>query len=399
MTILCEVDELTAGALVAALEDRAHSVTNLSAATVALESNRGERVVVIGARVELHDVLLFAEHVRVEHPDVAIVLLRFNTDPAVIEAAERAGIREVQIAGDVAWVTAAVERAEVEAEIPARHDEAPQVAQPDQPPALRPRGRLITVFAAKGGCGKTTLATNLATVLNDDGAHSVCLVDLDLEFGDVAVSLQLTPATTLIDAVDLGHVDPISVSGLLTPYRPGLNCALAPVEPGDAERIPVEIISQILDSLLNTHEFVVVDTPSQLSEPVLAAMDMTHHFLLLTTPEIPALKNLRLTLDMLDLLGYDRNARTIVFNRADARTGLSAADVENAIKTPIGARIPSSHDVPASINRGVPLAVSHPKHPVTLSIRDLAAASITGTQTTTHRHSGRRIPKLRMRSS
>jgi pilus assembly protein CpaE len=403
MTILCEVDDLTANALVASLGARAHVVTSLTAASIALLSDPDDRVVVIGARVDMEEVRSFAEHLRAEHPDVAIVLLRFDATPEFVTQAHALGVRDVQLAGDVAAVTAAVEQAEQAgaAPLPAAPKAPAEAGEPTgaPPPAGRPRGRLVTVFAAKGGCGKTTLATNLAAVLNDDGAHSVCLVDLDLEFGDVAVSLQITPAKTLIDAVDIGHLDPINVSVLLTSYRPALNCVLAPVEPGDAERIPTELIGQLLDALLHTHEYVVVDTPSQLSEPVLAAMDMTHNFLLLTTPEIPALKNLRLTLDMLDLLGYDPNARSIVFNRADARSGLSAADVENAIKTPITARIPNSYDVPASINRGVPLAISDAKHPVTQAIRELAELAITGSSNTSHRRPSRRGLKLRMRSS
>lgn len=393
MTILCEVDDMTRGSLGATLGEGAHLVTSLTAATVALAADPHEHVVVIGGRVELDEALDFTEHAQREYDYVAVVLLRFSLEPDVLQAAQQAGVHEVVVVGDLAGTAAAIARAQ---------DHVPVTEQ--APPPINPqaRGGLVVVFAAKGGCGKTTVATNLATVLNDDGAHSVALVDLDLEFGDVAVSLRLTPANTLVDAVHLKQVNPLNVSGLVTAYRPNFNCVLAPVEPGDAEKIPVALVSQLLDALLSTHEYVVVDTPSQLSEPVLAAMDMAHHFILLTTPEITALKNLRLTLDMLDLLGYDPNARAIVFNRSDARAGLSAADIETAIKTPIAVRIPSSYDVPASINKGVPLAQQNPKHPVSLAIRQIADTQITGGSgaiKTSHRQSGRRSRKLRMRSS
>lgn len=395
MTILCEVDDMTRGSLGASLGEGAHVVTSLTAATVALAADPHEHVVVIGGRVELDEALDFTQHVQREYDYIAVVLLRFSLEPDVLQAAQQAGVHEVAVVGDLAGVSAAIERAA--AGVPATEQAA-------APPPInpQPRGGLVVVFAAKGGCGKTTVATNLATVLNDDGAHSVALVDLDLEFGDVAVALRLTPANTLVDAVQLKQLNPLNIGGLLTPYRPNLNCVLAPVEPGDAEKIPVEQVAQLLEALLATHEYVVVDTPSQLSEPVLAAMDMAHHFILLTTPEITALKNLRLTLDMLDLLGYDPNTRAIVFNRSDARAGLSAADIETAIKTPISVRIPSSYDVPASINKGVPLAVQNPKHPVSLAIREIAETQITGASgaiKTSHRQSGRRGRKLRMRSS
>jgi len=395
MTILCEVDDMTRGSLGASLGERAHVVTSLTAATVALAADPHEHVVVIGARVDLADALDFTEHAQREYDYIAVVLLRFSLEPDALQAAQQAGVHEVAVVGDLAGVTAAIARAEENAP-------AAQAAADPPPVNPQPRGGLVVVFAAKGGCGKTTVATNLATVLNDGGAHSVALVDLDLEFGDVAVALRLTPAKTMVDALELKRIDPLNIGGLLTSYRPNLNCVLAPVEPGDAERIPAELVSQLLEALLASHEYVVVDTPSQLSEPVLAAMDKAHHFILLTTPEITALKNLRLTLDMLDLLGYDPNARAIVFNRSDARAGLSAADVEAAIKTPISVRIPSSYDVPASINKGVPLAQANPKHPVSAAIREIADTQITGaagTAQASHRQSGRRGRKLRIRSS
>jgi len=202
----------------------------------------------------------------------------------------------------------------------------PQLAQPELPPEPRHSARIITVFSAKGGCGKTTVATNLAVALNASGARQVCLVDLDLAFGDVAISLQLTPSRTLIDAVatQIMSDDDERVSALLTPFRPGLDCILAPVEPGDAEKIPATLVSDLLERLRHRYDYVVIDTPSQFSEHVLAALDASHHHVLLTTPEVPALKNLRLTLDMLDLLSYSRDARSIVFNRSDAHGGLSA---------------------------------------------------------------------------
>ena len=181
----------------------------------------------------------------------------------------------------------------------------------------------------------------------------------------------------------------------MTNFRPGLDCILAPVEPGDAEKIPATLVSQVLDRLRHRYDYVVIDTPSQFSEHVLAALDSSHHHVLLTTPEVPALKNLRLTLDMLDLLSYSREARSIVFNRSDAHGGLSAADVEAAIKSPIAVHVPSSRDVPVSINHGVPIAVAKPDHPVSQAIRRFADSSIVGETATARRRFGRKTKKMR----
>ena len=111
-------------------------------------------------------------------------------------------------------------------------------------------------------------------------------------------------------------------------------------------------------------DFVVVDTPPAFDDHVLAAFDQSDLVALLATLDIPALKNLKLTLETLDLLNYPRDRWRIVLNRADSKVGLALDEVEKTLKAPIAAQIPSSRDVPASINRGVPIVLDDPKHPV-----------------------------------
>ena len=391
MTILCEPDRQAAAALAPALDGAVHTVATLPDVAMTMAAEPAENLVVIGRDVALDQVLSFSGQVRAERPDVAVILLRESPDAGTLTDAANAGVREVVPAGDAQILFDACHRA--------RLGQVPQLAQPELPPEPRHSARIITVFSAKGGCGKTTVATNLAVALNASGARQVCLVDLDLAFGDVAISLQLTPSRTLIDAVvtQIMSDDDERVSALLTPFRPGLDCILAPVEPGDAEKIPATLVSDLLERLRHRYDYVVIDTPSQFSEHVLAALDASHHHVLLTTPEVPALKNLRLTLDMLDLLSYSRDARSIVFNRSDARGGLSAADVENAIKSPIAVHVPSSRDVPASINHGVPIALSKPDHPVSQAIRAFADHTIAGEPA--RRRFGRHAKKMRTRSA
>jgi pilus assembly protein CpaE len=123
---------------------------------------------------------------------------------------------------------------------------------------------------------------------------------------------------------------------------------------------------------------VVVDTPPQFTDHVLTALDSSHVHVLLTTPDIPALKNLRITLDTFDLLDLPKENRLIVLNRSDAKVGLTAADIERVIRTPISAHVPSSRDVPVSINRGVPIMVDNPQHPVSKAVRDFSLGRLTG---------------------
>jgi pilus assembly protein CpaE len=225
-----------------------------------------------------------------------------------------------------------------------------------------PLGKLITVFSAKGGTGKTVVSTNLAIVLARKAMRGVCLLDLDLEFGDVAIAMHVAPHRGIVDALDLDMDEAGAVSKLVMPHSEGLDCVLAPVNPSDSERISAELVQTVIARLRREYDYVVVDSPPQLSEQVLEAFDVADHHVLVTTPEIPSLKNLRLTLDMLDLLGYGRDRRTIVLNRADPKAGLGVADAEAAIDTAITAQLPATPDATSSVNKGVPIAMSDPKH-------------------------------------
>jgi pilus assembly protein CpaE len=119
-------------------------------------------------------------------------------------------------------------------------------------------------------------------------------------------------------------------------------------------------------------DYVVIDTPPAFSEHVLTAMDASAHHVLLTSPDVTALKNLRVTLDMLDLLSYPREARSLVLNRADSKVGLSLEQVERVVRCPIVAHVPSSRAVPVSINKGVPITLDNPGHPVSQAIARFA---------------------------
>ena len=120
------------------------------------------------------------------------------------------------------------------------------------------------------------------------------------------------------------------------------------------------------------YDYVVIDTPPSFTEHVLASCDISSKLVLIATLDIPAVKNLRVAIDTLDVLGSPRDARVIVLNKADVKVGLRAEDVVTAIKSDIAVSIPNSRTVPASINRGVPIVLDDPKGEVSASIRELA---------------------------
>ncbi len=338
-----------------------------------LDNDPAETLVVIGPEVVTSEALAFAGRLRLSRPALGVILARVQVDVAVLSLALQAGVREVVSAGDYTALHTACRRSrEVSRRLLA--------SAPVEDAAPAREGRIVTVFAAKGGCGKTTLAVNLGVVLARNAGCRVCVVDLDLAFGDVAISVQLDPVRTMVDALAMtGHLDTTGAASLLTRYRPGLDMLLAPVAPGDAEKVPPTLVSELLTVLRGMFDFVVVDTPAQFSEHVLAAMDDSAHHVLLTTPDVSALKNLRVTLDMLDLLSYPREIRSVLLNRSDSKVGLSPEDVERAVRCPVAAHIPSSRAVPISINKGTPITMASPGHPVSQAITQFAQQRLLGT--------------------
>ena len=365
MPILCE-PAVSAGELITSIGGQVRGADSLGMAAKLLDDDPTETLVVIGPEAEANDALAFAAHLRLARPAVGVVLARDYVNVALLSRALQAGVRDVVLAGDHAALNVACRRSrDLSRQLLAASTASDAPGRPD--------GRIVTVFAAKGGCGKTTLSINLAVALARGTGQRVCVVDLDLAFGDVAVSVQLDPARTIVDALPMaGHLDITGAASLLTRYRPGLEMLLAPVTPGDAEKVPPALVGELLAVLRGMFDYVVVDTPAQFSEHVLTAMDTSAHLVLLTTPDVPAVKNLRVALDMMDLLSYPREIRSVVLNRSDSRVGLNLEDVERVVRSPIAAQVPSSRAVPISINTGTPITLASSGHPVSQAITSFA---------------------------
>jgi pilus assembly protein CpaE len=369
MAILFEPNRQWSTHLVAVLGVGVHTASRLEDVERLLGDLPAEPLVIFGPGTAAAAALDFATQQRLARPTLGVLLLREQLDVETLGQALRAGIRDVVDARDTSAVRAACARSmEVSRQLLGAVTPGKQAGS---------EARVITVFSAKGGCGKSTLATNLAVSLAEGGSRRVCIIDLDLAFGDVGIMLQLAPERGIGDVVNSRErIDSTFVRALLTPYSPGVEVLLAPVGPTEAERIGREQVGQVLAALRTMVDYVVVDTPAHFTEGVLAAFDVTDVTVLVATPDIPALKNLRIAMDMLDLLGLRKEDRVVVLNRSDARVGLTGADVDKVLQTPTSAHLPSSRDVPVSINRGIPIVLDKPSHPVSKAIRELALGPI-----------------------
>lgn len=332
---------------------------------VQAELHTGEHdLVVVGPDVDTEVGCSLAAELRVAGSAVGVVLICRELTSAVLQAAMVAGVREVVSSDDLPTLTAACQRSgEVSRQM------RPRLPVPQA--ASSAPGQIVTVFAAKGGCGKTTVSTNLAATFARAGRRT-CLVDLDLAFGDVAIAMALKPVRTIADAIGLSALDETAVRSLVTRHHSGLDAILAPIEPGTAEGISSDLVGNLLEVLQTMYDVVVVDTPPAFTEHVLVSFDKADHCVLITTLDVPALKNLKLTLETLEMLDYPRERWHVVLNRADAKVGLSAQDVEQTLRTTISVQIPSSRAIPATVNRGVPIVLDQPGHAVSLAFRRLA---------------------------
>ena len=371
MTVIVSLDQAKAESLRDAIGPEAQIVRSLLEVTQHLIDHPAESVIVVASSIDTDAALRLAESLRVSKPHIGVVLVRQRVDSTLLGEALRCGVRAVVSDRDLAAVSDAVRQAR-DLSVRIR-----QYSDDDFTDADAGTGKIVTVFSAKGGCGKTTLSTNLAATLADGGKRRVCVVDLDLAFGDVSIALQLFPAHTIADAVPLADtLDESGLQALLTHHSPGLFALSAPLEPGQAEHIPASLVADILTILKANYDFVVIDTPPAFTDHVLAAFDASDAFALLATLDIPAIKNLKLALETLDLLNYPRDKWLIVLNRADSKVGLNIAEVAKSLHVTIAAQIPSSREVPASINRGVPISLDSPSHTVSQAIRLFAEQHI-----------------------
>jgi pilus assembly protein CpaE len=367
MNILWDADSSALERYQFALGGDTQSLDSAAMVARALHENPAIQQVIIGPEVVLEQACELAEAARLDRPELGVILLRHRVDVTALSQALRSGVREVVVADDHSALVEALRRS---SDLTARlvgHAAGGPVRE----------GKVVTVFSAKGGVGKTTLSTNLGTYFASTGTKTL-LIDLDLAFGDVAISLQLIPGKSVFDAVAMaGHLDETAIASLVTKHNDsGLDVICAPNDPGDADRIPVTTVTELIKVARQHYDFVFVDTPPSFTEHVLAACDISDALVLIATLDIPAVKNLRVAMDTLDMIGSPKDARVIVLNRADAKVGLRPDDVVAAIKTPIAVNIPNSLTVPASINRGVPIVLDDPKGPVAVALRELAETHV-----------------------
>jgi pilus assembly protein CpaE len=233
-------------------------------------------------------------------------------------------------------------------------------------------GAMICVLGPKGGTGKTLTATNLAAALGSRGERTI-LVDLDLQFGDVGLALGLRPDKTLYDlARSGGSLDAEKLDAYQLRHASGAKVLLAPTRPDQASVVTVDFLRDVFTTLRTMSEFVIVDTPPGFTPEVIAAIDTSSHVCMVGMLDSLSLKNTKLGLETLDLMGYNPERVLMLLNRADTRVGITREDVDAIIgKTP-SIYVPSDRQIPISVNDGVPIVMNDERSEAAASFRMLA---------------------------
>ncbi len=363
MPVVVDPDPMVVETLLASMPAGSHGVESVDRLNAWLSSHSDEYVVVLGPTLTDEESVITCEVLRTTAPAISTILAREHLDGELLAAAMKSGARDVVHHTDTTAITEALGRA-FELFVALRG-----------PAGAMHMSKVITVFSPKGGVGKTTISVNLALALTEKGARRVCLIDLDLAFGDVAITMQLFPTHSIEQAI--GSEDSLDVEmldGLLTRHQDSLMVLAAPPHPDTRERITPLLVSRVIRNLRETFDFIVIDSAPAFDENVLTALDETDEVVLVTTLDVPTLKNVKVAVETFDALHIARDNRHLVLNRADDEVGINADKVEGILGMNVEAQITSSLEIAAATNAGSPVIVSDPEHQLSVAVRQLASS-------------------------
>ncbi|WP_458108977.1 AAA family ATPase [Arthrobacter sp. R3-55] len=306
-------------------------------------------VMVLGPGVNPDDAFKLATVIDLQYPEISLLMVAEPSADVVLKAMH-AGVRDV-VAPDaeVNELRVLLERACL-ASASRRRGMQPAAESGQE------RGRVIAVMSPKGGVGKTTVATNLAIGLGAVAPMSVVIVDLDLQFGDVASGLLLEPEHSITEAVHgAAAQDSMVLKAFLTVHPAGIYALCAPQKPSDSDYITAEHVTRLLNQLATEFKYVVVDTAPGLGEHCLATLELATDGVWVCGMDVPSIRGLRKCFSVLKELQLLPQGRHTVLNFADRKSGLSVQDVEATIGVPVDTVIPRSKTLPYSTNRGVPV--------------------------------------------
>ena len=347
---------------------------------IQLSQDLSPDVVLMDINMPDMDGISATEAIRAKQPAVQVIILSVQGDQNYMRRAMLAGARDFLTKppmGDE--LISAIRRAGAMAQTERSKSVQVQVAPVSGNVGSMlgygvPKGKIVTIYSPKGGTGCTTLAVNLAITLNNEDTR-VALVDGNLQFGDVAVFLNEQGKNTIIDlAPRAEELDPEIVEDVMLKHAAsGLHILAAPSRPEYAEKVSSGQFAKVLEYLRQIYAYVIVDTAPLLTDATLSAIDVSDLIVLVTTQDIPSIKNCRLFLDLLQTLGIERDRILFVMNRYDKRINITPERVTENLKQEVVSIIPLDEATATkAVNRGVPFVLESKNQPAARGVFSLA---------------------------
>ena len=343
--------------------------TRLGSVGELLENDGPFDVLVAGPSLGTRSGLQRLGLIREELPGMSVVLAFSRRPDGSLREIVRAGaIDLLQLPVDDKELIDAIDRAVELAQTAApvvSEAAAPAAAPAVVPTGTRQPGRVFTISSATGGCGKTFFATNLGYFLTRYTGKRVCVVDLDLQFGEVVTAMRLRPKYTIFDALQREDTDEDDLRAHIEEYtvahETGVHVLAAPREPSEADRISPPDVTRIIEAVRKQFDYVVVDTPPQLNESVLAAFDLSDMLYVMATLDLPSVRNMSVFLSTLERLKISTDNVKLILNKAESDVGIDIEQVTKLFPQGFQAVLPYAKEVSRSINLGMPVMAASPQ--------------------------------------
>lgn len=329
-------------------------------------------IILMDIQIPVIDGINATEKITLAHPNIGVIIIAATADSDILKQAMLAG------AGDFLYkdqiqegeIAQAVRRLFLTQKT--RSASLGSINMGDKEQKYRPP-QVVTIFGAKGGAGKTTLSVNIAAAIARETKRKVALMDLNLQFGDVASYMNIQPRRTIAEFVqERNQWDTQLLNSYLIPHNSGVKILAAPLRPEDAELVTSEQVEKIITILRQSFDYIIIDSPPYISDTLLTALDTSNQIMLAMSMDLPAVKNVKLSLNLLDTLHHSGKTK-LVINRGAKQFGVDIRDVEKTIDFRAAEEVPSDgNTVVNAANKGIPFVLSHPQAPVSKAVQRVA---------------------------
>jgi pilus assembly protein CpaE len=334
---------------------------------VMLATEQRPDVILMDINMPGMDGIKATEEITLNLPDTIVIIMSVQGETEYVRKAMTAGARDYlckPFSGDELAET--IIKA-YDIEMKRREKITPLLAKDEM------KSRVITIFSTKGGVGKTTIASNLAVSLARSSKKRVALVDLDLQFGDVAIMLNVSVKNTISDLVkEFAQLDANLIEDYMVTHFSGVKVLPAPVKPEYAEYITSNHVEKIINILRESYNYIIVDTSANFHETALTSLDLSDKILFISTLDLPTIKNVKAGLDVMDKLNYPPEKIYVVLNKASEQFGIKFRDFESTLHKQIWSYVPEdSQTVVTSANKGFPFVMTRTETKVAKAIIDM----------------------------